>query len=246
MQDDTYFKNHISQGSMSGLREIKKLFAPVDKKQWIESPHTSNAFYSSATNEIIFPAGILRKPFYDKTYPDSYQFGAIGSVITHEIGHGFDDEGRKYDKNGNWHFWWTNKSIEAFVNKTVCFLDQYSNYSINGHKLDGKQTLAENMADNGGVAISLKALKSYQARKRRDEYAFKFDTIEDRLFFLAYAQSCCSKDTPEALYETIKSDSHSPDKYRVNGVLSNLKQFSEAYSCSTKSVMNPPYKCTIW
>ncbi|XP_065316946.1 endothelin-converting enzyme 1-like [Gordionus sp. m RMFG-2023] len=155
-----------------------------------------------------------------------YQFGAIGSVITHEIGHGFDVEGRKYDKSGNWNLWWTNKSIEAF--------------------LDGKRTLRENIADNGGVSISLKALKSYQAKKRRDEYAFKSNTVEDRLFFLAYAQSHCSKDTPEALYERIRSGFHSPDKYRVNGVLSNFKQFSEAFSCSAKSAMNPPNKCTIW
>ncbi|CAK9294512.1 unnamed protein product [Gordionus sp. m RMFG-2023] len=246
MQDDSYFKNYLSQRSANDLQEIKELFAPVDKKHWFESPHTSNAFYSPSENQIVFPAGILRKPFYDKTYPDSYQFGAIGSVITHEIGHGFDDEGRKYDKSGNWNLWWTNKSIEAFVKKTVCYLDQYSNYSIDGHKLDGKRTLGENIADNGGVAISLKALKSYQARKKRDEYALKSDTLEDRLFFLAYAQSYCSKDTPESLYESIKSDSHSPDKYRVNGVLSNFKQFSEAYSCSAKSAMNPSNKCIIW
>ncbi|CAK9294461.1 unnamed protein product [Gordionus sp. m RMFG-2023] len=246
MRDDTYFKNYVSQRSASDLQEIKKLFAPVDKKRWSVLPHTFNAFYSFSANEIYLPAGILRKPFYDKTYPDSYQFGTIGSVITHEIGHGFDVEGRKYDKNGNRNLWWTNKSIEAFVKKAVCYIYQYSNYSINGNKLDGRQTLRENIADNGGVAISLKALKSYQARKRRDEYPFKSDTIEDQLFFLAYAQSYCSKDTPEALYEKIISYSHSPGKYRVNGVLSNFKQFSEAYNCSAKSAMNPPNKCTIW
>ncbi|CAK9294798.1 unnamed protein product [Gordionus sp. m RMFG-2023] len=249
MQNDSYFKNFLRQSKINHLNEIKKVFSPIvinSKSKWEIYPHTVNAFYNPNKNEIVFPAGILRKPFYDIAYPDAYLFGAIGHVMSHEISHAFDNEGRKYDKNGNWNLWWTNKSIESFITKTNCYIDQYFKYSINGLRVNGIQTLGENMADNGGVFMALQALKNYQIRNKGLKYPSNSNITEDQLFYLAFAQLLCSKETPEAIYEVIMFDNHSPNKYRVNGVVSNLKQFSDAYNCSSIDTMNPPNKCTLW
>ncbi|CAK9301444.1 unnamed protein product [Gordionus sp. m RMFG-2023] len=246
MRGDTFFKNFFRQKRVNEVNVINRVFRPVDKKRWFLPPHSVNAYYYPSKNEIVFLAGILRKPYYDKAYPDPYLFGAIGSIISHEITHGFDDNGRKFDKDGNWNLWWTNKSIVSFVDKTNCYKDQYSDYSINGHKLNGKLALGDNIADNGGVAISLQALKNYQAKNKIATFTSISNITDDQLFYLAFAQAFCSKETPEAQYLQIKTDFHSPNKYRIIGVVSNLKQFSEAYNCSAKSIMNPIKKCTLW
>ncbi|CAK9301442.1 unnamed protein product [Gordionus sp. m RMFG-2023] len=245
MQKDTFFKNFFSQKRVKEVNEFKRVFKPVDKERWFLPPHTVNAYYDPSKNEIVFLAGILRKPYYDKAYPDAYLFGAIGSIIAHEITHGFDDNGRQYDKDGNVNLWWTNKSIESFVEKTNCYKDQYSDYSIDDHKLNGQLALGDNIADNGGVAISLQALKNYPTKNKIATSSISSMT-DDQLFYLAYAQAYCSIETPEALYLQIKTDFHSPNKYRIIGVVSNLKEFSEAYNCPANSNMNPIKKCTLW
>ncbi|XP_065315150.1 endothelin-converting enzyme homolog [Gordionus sp. m RMFG-2023] len=151
-------------------------------------PHLAEAYYSWSENDITFLAGLLQKPYYDITYPNTYLFGAIGSLISHEISHGFDNNGRNYDEKGNLNKWWTNESIKIYQEKINCYQKQYSNYSINSHKLNFEQTLGEDIADNGGVFISLQALKSYQAMNKSAIYSSKSNITDEQLFFLAYAQ----------------------------------------------------------
>ncbi|CAK9294809.1 unnamed protein product [Gordionus sp. m RMFG-2023] len=230
----------------SHLNKLKKLFEPIDKERYFLPPHLAEAYYSWSENDITFLAGLLQKPYYDITYPNTYLFGAIGSLISHEISHGFDNNGRNYDEKGNLNKWWTNESIKIYQEKINCYQKQYSNYSINSHKLNFEQTLGEDIADNGGVFISLQALKSYQAMNKSAIYSSKSNITDEQLFFLAYAQIYCSKETLENQLLEITIDLHSPKKYRINGVVSNLKQFSKAFNCSAKANMNPLNKCTLW
>ncbi|CAK9294806.1 unnamed protein product [Gordionus sp. m RMFG-2023] len=246
LQKNSYFENYLNQDIASHLNKLKTLFEPIDKERYHLPPHFVEAYYSWSVNDITFLAGLLQKPFYDSTYPDTYLFGAIGSLISHEISHGFDNNGRKYDEKGNLNKWWTNESIKIYEQKINCYRKQYSKYSINSHKLNFEQTLGEDIADNAALFISLQALKSYQAMNKSAIYSSKSNITDDQLFFLAYAQIYCSKETPGNQLSEIISDLHSPKKYRINGVVPNLKQFSKAFNCSSKANMNPPNKCTLW
>lgn len=220
--------------------ELNKIGKPTDKTSWHMSPPTVNAYYDPQSNDINFPAGILQPPFYDSRVDDAINYGAIGAVIGHELTHGFDDEGRQFDAKGNLRDWWTPEDAKRFETRAQCIVKQYGGYTAIGDvKVNGELTLGENTADNGGIRIALMALLAKQPKPVNG-------VSPEQRFFLGYAQSWCENSTPEALRMQALSDPHSPPKYRVNGVLSNLPEFQKAYSCKVGQPMVSANQCRVW
>jgi endothelin-converting enzyme/putative endopeptidase len=232
-------------------RELAKIGKPVDRGEWSVSPPTNNAYYDPQMNEINFPAGILQPPNFDLTADDAVIYGSLASVIGHELTHGFDDEGRHYDGKGNLVDWWTEADAAAFEARAAGFVDQYSAFvavkdpsdPAKDVHVDGKLTLGENTADNGGIRLAYDAFMTTQAaRGGKDALGY---TPAQR-FFLSYAQSWCVNRTNEYAKEAAKTDPHSPGKYRVNGVLANLPAFREAFSCKVGTPMAPARVNRVW
>jgi putative endopeptidase len=223
-------------------RNIAKIGQPVDKTEWFMSAPTVNAFYSGSRNDINFPAGILQSPFFDLKADEAINYGAIGSVIGHEITHGFDDRGRKFDKNGNLTEWWSMADAMAFEKQAECVVEQYSGYpAVDDLKLNGRLTLGENIADLGGVRVSLIA---YLTTKPNAVKVNGF-TPEQR-FFLGYAQVWCSQMRPETARVRALTDSHSSPRWRVNGVVSNMPEFAKAFGCKKGDAMVREKACRVW
>lgn len=247
VKKDQYFKNTVQSYTYFNLKNYAKLGKPVDKERWSMTPPTVNAYYSSIDNKIAFPAGILQKPFYDHRFPKALNYGGIGMVVGHEITHGFDDNGRLFNKDGNLKKWWSNSSISAFKSKTQCLIDQYSKYIFHSKNLNGKQTLGENIADNGGIK---QAFQAYQNWKKRQGPEPPLPGMEEftneQIFFLGFAQIWCSKYRPETAVRQVDFGVHSPGMYRVIGPLSNFDEFAKAYKCPKGSPMNPEEKCAVW
>ncbi|XP_068699786.1 endothelin-converting enzyme homolog isoform X4 [Montipora foliosa] len=250
IKKDNYFQNMVETFKYYNLKNYKRLGKPVDKGRWGMTPPTVNAYYSSTDNKIAFPAGILQRPFYDHRFPNSLNYGGIGMVVGHEITHGFDDNGRQFNKDGNLARWWSNKSIAAFKNKTACLEKQYSGYKFHGKKLKGVQTLGENIADNGGIKQAFQAYQNWKERSRNGHPEPPLPGLEnfsnEQIFFLGFAQIWCSKYRDEAALSQINYGVHSPGKFRVIGSLSNFDEFSKAFSCKKGSPMNPEKKCIVW
>jgi putative endopeptidase len=226
-------------------RQLDKIGKPVDRNEWFMSPPTVNAYYDPQMNNINFPAGILQPPFFDKNADDAVNFGGIGMVIGHELTHGFDDEGRQFDPKGNLRDWWTAKDASAFEERAACFADGYSNFTVApGVHVNGKLTLGENTADNGGVRIALMALMDTIGR---EQAAKKIDgfTPEQR-FFISFGQVWCSNDREEAQRMQVQVDPHSPAKFRVNGVVENSPEFQKAFSCKAGQPMVSQNACRVW
>jgi putative endopeptidase len=229
-------------------RQIEKIDKPLDRKEWGMTPPTVNAYYSSSFNEIVFPAGILQPPFFDKTMDDAVNFGGIGLVIGHELTHGFDDQGRKFDPQGNLHDWWTEKDGKEFEKRASCVADEYSNFvAVDDLKLNGKLTLGENTADNGGARIALAALEHMIADDKSGKEGQKIDgyTPEQR-FFLGFGRVWCEKRRPEVARLRVLTDPHSPGKYRVNGVVQNMPEFQKAWGCKASQPMVAENACHVW
>jgi predicted metalloendopeptidase len=198
-------------------------------------------------NSINFPAGILQPPFFDKRADEAANFGAIGSVIGHELTHGFDDTGSQFDAQGNLRNWWTPKDAKEFAAREQCFVNEYSAFTVAGDvHLNGKLTLGENTADNGGVRLALMALLDTLGRSSPAAPA-KVDgfTPEQRLF-LGFAQSWCENMTEQDARLRANTDPHSPGKYRVNGVVQNMPEFQKAFSCSAGQPMVSANACRVW
>jgi putative endopeptidase len=225
-------------------RQLNKIGKPVDKKEWLMSPPTVNAYYDPQNNNINFPAGILQPPFFDPKIDDAVNLGAIGAVIGHELTHGFDDQGRQYDAEGNLKDWWTPADAREFEERAECIAQQYGGYTaVADIKLNGKLTLGENVADNGGLRIAYMTLVDLlegKARPKIDGY-----TPEQR-FFLGWAQVWCTADRDETARLRAITDPHSPGKYRVNGTLSNMPEFQKAFGCSAGQPMVSPKACRVW
>jgi putative endopeptidase len=240
--------NFLRANEFESRRDIAKISKPLDRKEWGMTPPTVNAYYSGARNEIVFPAGILQPPFFDKAMDDSVNFGGIGVVIGHELTHGFDDQGRKYDPQGNLRDWWTDQDAKEFEKRASCVADEYSNFvAIDDLKLNGRLTLGENTADNGGARIALMALlhtieqdKSGKAAQKTDGY-----TPEQRLF-LGFGRVWCEKRRPELSRMLVNVDPHSPGRYRVNGVVENMPEFQKAWGCKTGQPMVSQNQCRVW
>ncbi|HUG54910.1 MAG TPA: M13 family metallopeptidase [Vicinamibacteria bacterium] len=226
-------------------RDLAKIGKPVDPMEWRMTPPTVNAYYSPLENNINFPAGILQPPFFDKSMDDAVNFGGIGAVIGHELTHGFDDSGRKFAPNGNLADWWTEEDAREFEKRAACFADQYSDYTVaGGVKLNGRLTLGENVADNGGLRIAYMALQ--ETLKGQSPPPVDGFTPAQRLF-LGWGQIWCQNETEESAKLRAQIDPHSPGRYRVNGVVSNMPEFAEAFSCSEEAPMvRGEDACRVW
>ncbi|KAK0143922.1 Metalloendopeptidase PEX [Merluccius polli] len=248
-----YYGNIMQVFGHIALEDVRRLRKRVQRTEWYTSPTTVNAFYSSSTNQIRFPAGELQKPFFwGKEYPRSLSYGAIGVIVGHELTHGFDNNGRKYDKNGNLDHWWSNSSIKAFNDKSQCVVNQYNNYHSEeaDHNVLGKRTLAENIADNGGIREAFRAYRRWiqQNRGGKEEPLLPgLGLTNNQLFFLSYTHVRCYAYRPETARELIQTGAHSPPKYRVIGSMSNFEEFRKAFNCPAASTMNRGAEsCRVW
>jgi len=238
------FTQEISQWAIK--KHLSKLRQPVDKELWAMPVEETNAYYSPTDNSMVFPAGILQPPLYHPEYPDGFNYGAIGMIIGHEITHGFDDQGRHMGANGNMNNWWGDVTASNFAERTKCMENQYSQLEYAGMKLNGKLTLGENIADNGGIKIA------YQAWKRSPTYEEELSLpglqnfTTEQAFFLAQAQTWCSVTLDKAAINQMKMDPHPPNKLRVNQGMRNFKPFAEVWNCPVGSNMNPVDRCNLW
>ncbi|XP_034989036.2 endothelin-converting enzyme 2 [Zootoca vivipara] len=246
VSEDSFFQNMLNFYNFSARFMADQLRKPPNRDQWSMTPQTVNAYYLPTKNGIVFPAGILQAPFYAHNHPKALNFGGIGVVMGHELTHAFDDQGREYDKEGNLRPWWQNSSLEAFKNRTACMTEQYSKYLVNGEHVNGKQTLGENIADNGGLKAAYNAYKVWLKKNGEEKRLPSVDLTSHQLFFLGFAQVWCSVRTPESSHEGLVTDPHSPDKFRVIGTLSNSRDFVEHFDCPVGSLMNPGKHCEVW
>uniref|UniRef100_A0A3Q3LZ48 Neprilysin n=1 Tax=Mastacembelus armatus TaxID=205130 RepID=A0A3Q3LZ48_9TELE len=247
--EEEYFENNIQNLEHLQKKRLKKLRVRVNKEEWISGAAVVNAFYSSTKNRIVFPAGILRPPFFSKGQAKSLNYGGIGMVIGHEITHGFDDNGRIYNKDGDLQDWWTLDSSRRFLELSKCIVEQYSNFSwdlANGYHLNGNNTLGENIADNGGIRQAYKAYKNYVKKHGEEPPLPGIDLSHDQIFFLNFAQVWCGKYRPEQAVNSVKVNVHSPGKFRVLGTLQNFPEFAKAFNCNKSSYMVPDHICRVW
>jgi putative endopeptidase len=233
-------------------RNLAKLGKPVDETEWTMTPPTVNAYYNPSQNDINFPAGILQPPFFDNKIDAAVNFGGIGYVIGHEMTHGFDDQGSKYDLNGNVRVWWTPDDLANFKQRTECVANEYDQFTVApGQNLNGHLTLGENTADNGGMRIAFQALEATLAKDaaaaepgyvdgKRDGY-----TAEQR-FFLNVGQVWCENRTEQIARVRAKTDPHSSGEWRVKGTVENFDAFGKAFSCKVGQPMMPANSCRVW
>ncbi|NXI94717.1 NEP protein, partial [Psophia crepitans] len=248
-KEEEYFENIIQNLVFTQKKRLKKLREKVDKEEWISGAAVVNAFYSASRNQIVFPAGILQPPFFSASQPKSLNYGGIGMVIGHEITHGFDDNGRNFNENGDLVDWWTEESARNFKELSQCMVYQYGNFSwdlAGGQQLSGINTLGENIADNGGVRQAYKAYENFVKKHGKEKLLPGLEMNHKQLFFLNFAQVWCGTYRPEYAVNSIKTDVHSPGKFRVIGSLQNSPEFSEAFSCSKSNYMDPAKKCRVW
>ena len=245
--------NQMRADAFENDRQLNKIGKPVDHQEWGMTPPTVNAYYDPSMNDINFPAGILQSPFFDRTQDDAVNYGHIGAVIGHELTHGFDDEGRKFDAHGNLDNWWTPADLKNFTTRTDCLADEYSSFTAvqekdpaDSVKINGKLTLGENTADNGGLLLAFMAYMQ-RARDGHIDLAAKRDgfTAPQR-FYIAFSQNWCQNARPESVREQVLQDPHSPDRFRVNGVIVNQPGFAPAFGCKPGAPMAPAKSCRIW
>jgi len=227
-------------------RNLNKIGKPVDKSEWGMTPPTVNAYYNPPQNNINFPAGILQPPFYNPKADEAVNLGGIGVVVGHELTHGFDDQGRKYDGAGNLRDWWTEADAKNFETRADCVVKEYDNFSpVDGVKLKGKLTLGENAADNGGIHLAYMALMRELAANTIAEGKIDGFTPEQR-FFLGYAQIWCENTADASARVRAMTDPHSPGMFRANGVVQNMKEFQQAFGCSAHDPMVSANACRVW
>uniref|UniRef100_A0A3B3U5H3 Neprilysin n=1 Tax=Poecilia latipinna TaxID=48699 RepID=A0A3B3U5H3_9TELE len=246
---EEYFKNILQNLEYGTKKYLQKLREKVNKDEWVTGAAVVNAFYSASKNQIVFPAGILQPPFFSKGQPKSLNYGGIGMVIGHEITHGFDDKGSKYDKDGNLKNWWTPQSFRKFLELSRCFANQYSKFSwdlANGLHLNGNNTLSENIADNAGIRQAYQAYKKFVKRNGEEPRLPGTDLSHDQLFFLNFAQIWCGSYRPQQALISIKMDIHSPVMFRVLGSLQNFPEFAKAFNCNKSSNMVSDNICHVW
>jgi putative endopeptidase len=239
-----YAGNVLRGAAFDLARKLSRIGKPVNRGEWEMTPPTVNAYYNPLKNQMVFPAGILQPPFYSVNAATAVNLGAMGMVVGHELTHGFDDEGSQFDKDGNLREWWTADVKKRFQSATQCVEKQYSNFEVlPGVKLNGKLTLGENIADNGGVKL---AFYAYRALTKDTKEGIADGYNEDQQFFLSMAQVWCSKQRDEYARMVAAIDPHSAPKWRVNGSMQNQREFAEAFSCKPGTKMNPVNKCVVW
>jgi predicted metalloendopeptidase len=243
---DDFFGNTMAVRNYVFDREAKKIGKPVDRTRFGMTPPTVNAYYTPLLNEIVFPAGILQPPFFSKDFPMAMNFGGIGMVMGHELSHGFDDSGRKFDPKGRLAEWWAPEVATKFEERASCVADLYSSYEPQpGLHMNGRLGLGENIADLGGIKQAYAAYKSWEKDNPGQAPAVPGLT-NDQLLFVAFAQGWCTIATPEQERNQIITGPHSLPKYRVIGPVSNSRDFSAAFQCAEGTPMNPVKKCEVW
>ena len=225
---------------------LGKVGKPVDREEWHMTPPTVNAYYSPNRNHMVFPAGILQPPFYNPAASIAVNLGSMGMVVGHELTHGFDDQGSQFDAKGNLANWWTEQVGSQWKAKTGCLEAQYATYdALPGLKLNGKLTLGENIADNAGVKLAFGAYRAM--RKGAEEVSVASGYTEDQQFFMGMAQSWCSKYRDETARLARADPTRTrPPKFRVNGSLSNLPEFTQAFACKADAPMHRKDACDVW
>jgi putative endopeptidase len=243
---DAHFENTLAALRFDTERDLARLGGPVDLAEWFMSPPTVNAYYTPFGNQIVFPAGILQPPFFDEAFPAAMNFGGIGMVIGHEITHGFDDSGRKFDETGKLTQWWSDASVAAFVERAECVEQLYSSIeAAPGAHINGKLTLGENIADLGGIRLAWDGWHQWRAT-HPDEPSPVPGLTPEQLFFVGFAQSWCAISSDENQRLRLVTDSHSPPEWRINATLSQTPTFHEAFQCQPGAPMRPANICQVW
>ncbi len=228
-------------------RDLAKIGKPVDKGEWYMSPPTVNAYYSSQENNVNFPAGYFQPPFFSAKEDDAANYGDMGSTVGHELTHGFDDQGRQYDKDGNLKDWWTKEDETKFKEKAQCMVNQYDAIeAVPGVHLNGKLTLGENLADLGGLWLAWIAWQDKAEAAHLDMSAKTDGYTPEQRFWIAYAQQWCTQTRPEQLRSQAQTDPHAPDEYRTNSVLQDLPEFAKSFSCKPSDKMVSAKPCRVW
>lgn len=240
---DDFYGNTERLEEFQRERNIERIGQATDKTEWNMTAPTVNAFYGPQLNSINFPAGILQPPFFDPQRDMALNYGGIGAVIGHEMTHGFDDQGRKFDGAGNLRDWWTAADAAEFEKRAACVADEYSGFTaVDDVKLNGRLTLGENTADNGGIRVAYMAMENALEGKKEKVGGF---TPEQR-FFLGYAQIWCENSTPQSERQQALTNPHSPGRYRVAGVLENMPEFQQAFACKAGQPMVSANACRMW
>jgi endothelin-converting enzyme/putative endopeptidase len=225
-------------------RQLAKIGQPLDRAEWGMTPPTVNAYFDPQMNDINFPAGVLQPPLYDPKMDDAPNYGNTGGTIGHELTHGFDDEGRQFDAQGNLKDWWSELSAKNFVSRASCIVDQYAGYTIVDQiKINSKLTQGEDIADLGGLMLAMVAWKAETAGK---QLADRDGLTPEQRFFVGYAQWACENNRPENLRVDAATNPHSPGRYRVNGLMVNMPEFQQAFKCKTGDAMSPKTRCRVW
>jgi len=239
--------NVLAEKRAHAAREAAKVGGPVDKGEWHMPAPLVNAYYNPTNNEIVFPAGILQPPFFDAGQPMVLNFGGIGAVAGHELTHGFDDQGRKYDKSGRLTEWWEPQVSEAFEQRVACVVNQYDGYeALPGQRVNGELTAGENIADIGGVKEAYFAYQTWAAEQHGGDPPVVEGMSNEQVFFVAWAQNWCQHIAEPELVRRLQIDPHSPGRFRAMGPLVDLPEFAAAFSCAEGTPMNPPDRCEVW
>lgn len=248
----SYLNNYVALQAHSTKKTLDHLGKPVDKTEWFMDPQEVNAYYSPTENEIVFPAGILQQPFFSDAFPEAMNYGGIGAIVGHEMSHAFDDQGRKYDKNGLLTDWWSPSDAEKYNEKAKCYVDLFDTYKPRDTSIhvNGNLTLGENLADTNGVSVAYHAFKSIGNNSLDGipppNSLLARELTNDQLFFVSYAQVWCKLYRPQALTLQIMTDPHSPAQFRVLGPLSQNEDFAKVFKCRESSRYNPTNKCSLW
>jgi predicted metalloendopeptidase len=243
----SYLANDLRAGAFESRRDLNKIGRPVDKLEWAMTPPTVNAYYNPQINEIVFPAGILQPPFFDPSADDAVNYGAMGSVIGHEMTHGFDDQGAQYDAEGNLKNWWTEADLKNFKERASCVIRQFNGFEVEkGLNMNGELVVGESIADLGGLVIAYAAWQKSLEGKPKPASIGGY-TPEQR-FFLGYAYSWATNLRPELARLIAQTDPHPLPKFRVNGPLANFPAFAAAFQCKAGDAMVRAEKdrCLIW
>jgi endothelin-converting enzyme/putative endopeptidase len=247
VKPDDALGDELRASAFENDRQLAKIGKPVDHLEWGMTPPTVNAYYDSSMNDINFPAGILQPPLFDRSEDVAVNYGHIGAIIGHELTHGFDDEGRKFNAKGNLDDWWTPDDLKQFEARTDCEVKEYGDFvAVDDVHLNGKLTLGENTADNGGLLLAYLAYMQRAKDDHLDLAAKKDGFTGPQRFYIAFAQNWCQVARPENVRSQVLQDPHSPDKFRVEGVIVNQPGFADAFSCKKGSPMVPVNSCRVW
>jgi len=248
---ENHFDNMMALNLESTQYDLGYLGKPVNRSEWDMSAAEVNAYYSPPTNSIVFPAAILQPPFFSSEYPMAVNFGAIGSVMGHELTHGFDDQGRLYGPSGTLHSWWKDQTASQFMQRAQCIAREYSSFQLRGEPpvfVNGNLTLGEDLADNGGLQNAYEAYSNWASQQPGGLAAQRFGNVTGpQLFFYSFGQAWCTKQTMKAERQQVITDPHAPSRFRVNGAVQNTPAFAAAFQCTAGSKMNPSKgRCLVW